>query len=233
MFDELKASYPDLVVLGWGEKWTGYTDKSKAVIKYIEKMNDDDIVIVIDGFDSKIIKDPKIAVERFIKLGSKVLFSYERNISRSSSFIFRTCKNGVTLNAGIYMGYVKNVKIILNEMMNNYKCKDDQVNFNDMCKKFDFIDIDTDTIIFHNVKSNENQNYKGDACFLGYPGALTLERRLRSFDTTTQFKLFYIILCLLYITLIFPNFGTCITFLFLIWYVAFAEKSCVKTPRLY
>ena len=56
MFDELKKRYPDLVVLGWGEKWTGYTDKSKAVIKYIEKMNDDDIVIVIDGFDSKIIK---------------------------------------------------------------------------------------------------------------------------------------------------------------------------------
>jgi hypothetical protein len=231
MFDELKSSYPDLVVLGWGEKWTGFANRSKAIIKYIENMNDDDIVIVVDGFDTKIIKSPEVAVERFISSRSKLLFSKE-SAYKVSSIVYNICKGDSYLNAGLYMGYAKYVKVLLNEMVSNQKCKDDQVNFNKLCKKFDFIDVDTDYKIFFNVKAGYKYTNDKDVCFLGYPGQLTPYRVMRGIIEHSQFFLFYIVLILLLVTLKFPHMGTILTFLFFIWYIAFAEKSCIKTPRV-
>jgi hypothetical protein len=147
--------------------------------------------------------------------------------------MFGTCKNKHTLNSGLYMGYAKYVKVLLNEMVSNQKCKDDQVNFNKLCKKFDFIDVDTDYKIFFNVKAGYKYTNDKDVCFLGYPGQLTPYRVMRGIIEHSQFFLFYIVLILLLVTLKFPHMGTILTFLFFTWYIAFAEKSCVKTPRMY
>ena len=52
-------------------------------------------------------------------------------------------------NAGMYMGYVKNLKIVLKESI-QMKCVDDQVNLNTLCKKYNFIKVDDKELIFKN-----------------------------------------------------------------------------------
>lgn len=44
----------NIVIIGWGEPWTGFFGKLRAVEKQIYKFEDDDIVIVIDAFDTRI-----------------------------------------------------------------------------------------------------------------------------------------------------------------------------------
>ena len=48
-----------------GQKWTGYKMKSELLIKYLENLDDDEIVVFIDGFDSLINRDPRDVEEIF------------------------------------------------------------------------------------------------------------------------------------------------------------------------
>ena len=65
----------EVKVLGWGKKWNGFMDKIKGISVYIDTLNDDDIVIFVDGFDSKIIKPLDIVEKRFKSMNCKVLLS--------------------------------------------------------------------------------------------------------------------------------------------------------------
>ena len=58
MFEDLmnNSQGVEIKVLGWGKKWTGYNDKLKECYNYINELPDDDIIVIIDGFDSKIMK---------------------------------------------------------------------------------------------------------------------------------------------------------------------------------
>ena len=53
MFDSLinNSSGVDVKVLGWGTKWNGFKDKTNATYNYIQTLDDNDIIIIIDGFD--------------------------------------------------------------------------------------------------------------------------------------------------------------------------------------
>src|SRR5210317_1041969 len=61
LFEELIHNEYDVPVrvLGWGTKWNGFLDKYKGMVEYLKSKKDDDIVIFLDGFDTKINKDPK------------------------------------------------------------------------------------------------------------------------------------------------------------------------------
>ena len=58
MFEELVKNEfgVPVKVLGWGKKWNGYSDKSKGLLEYMKTKNDEDIIVFVDGFDSKINK---------------------------------------------------------------------------------------------------------------------------------------------------------------------------------
>ena len=60
MFEELVKNDFDvpIKVLGWGRKWNGYSDKSKGLLEYMKTKNDEDIIVFVDGFDTKINKSP-------------------------------------------------------------------------------------------------------------------------------------------------------------------------------
>lgn len=67
MFEELvnnEFGIP-VKVLGWGTKWNGFTDKYKGMSEYLETKKDEDIVIFLDGFDTKINKYPHAIIELF------------------------------------------------------------------------------------------------------------------------------------------------------------------------
>ena len=139
MFEELVNNEHgvNVKVLGMGKKWNGYIDKSIGLMKYIETKKDDDIIVFVDGFDTKINKDISNVKSLFESYDCKVLVSKDPRLMNKFGeiFVFGNCNDNDVANAGMYMGYVKNLKIILKESI-QMKCEDDQVNLNTLCKKY-------------------------------------------------------------------------------------------------
>lgn len=187
MFEELinnKFNVP-INVLGFGDRWINYMQKFNSILKYIETLDPEKIIIFLDGFDTKISKDPKLAVFLFMKLGytDKVLFSSDvgRNRHGFISYVDRlltsisfpnSCneKEYKYINSGMYMGRAKNVHYILNKIiLNSYGEVDDQKNINKNCSILKHkIVVDQDEHIFQNRKFNL-YNKSSSPIFLSYP----------------------------------------------------------------
>lgn len=184
--------------------------------------------------DTKINRDPKGAVELFKKKGYRLLFSRD-TIDDKFNLIFGTCKDGITINLGLYMGYVKYLKIFFKELLNE-TCRDDQVIANMNCKKFDFIDIDKGNEIFYNV-NQLTKNVKQDGYFIGYPGGTNnktfkdkIKKNLHTSSTLSQFFVLPFFIISLSLSMIFPNYNFLLTllgFIFLLSTVYFTDTSCM------
>lgn len=230
MFEELVNNEFDvsIKVLGWGTKWNGFSDKYKGVYKYLENKSDDDIVIFLDGFDTKINKNPRDVLELFKKYDCKVLVSKDPvPFGILSRVIFGTCSGKFTANSGLYMGYVKHVKQFIGEAI-NMKCEDDQKNMNTLCEKLEYIKVDEDEKIFKNFGPTD-KDVESDAMFVSFPGSPGFDRYTRSFFEYTQFFYMYI-LCLLILGLaLFPQYQRILLTLLIFvlsFYIFFADKSC-------
>jgi len=188
--DELinnKLNIP-VTVLGMGKKWTGFRMKSELIYEHIQSMDDNKIIIYLDGFDSNIVRHPSNAIQKFKEKNYKLLFSKD-NITDVHTF--GTCKDNITLNAGMYMGYVKYLKPFYKYNLSQ-TCKDDQRTANQSCKHFDFISIDTTSEIFQNnqLLFLPNQKLNPNAVFVSYPGAVpSIYKSIRALYEYGQFKL--------------------------------------------
>lgn len=226
LFEELIHNEFDVPVkvLGWGKPWHGYSDKSKGLLEYIStSKNDDDLIVFVDGFDSKINKNPKNIQEIFESYDCKVLFSkdpesFSKLITRT---IFPTCGDAVA-NAGMYAGYVKYLKKILEDELSR-TCQDDQVNFNTMCNQYDFIKVDEEQRLFENIATTQHGK-ESDAVFVSYPATLGMQRAYRSLIEYVQYLYVYIALALFIVSIIFQSPIPII--LFTIFYILKADKSC-------
>jgi len=231
LFEELIHNEYDVPVrvLGWGTQWNGYSDKSKGVVEYLKDKDDDDIVVFIDGFDSKINKDPKDVEEMFKSYDCRVLFSRHPDIISKYLVrqVFPMCGQGMA-NAGMYMGYAKELKTILNDELAE-KCQDDQVNFNKMCEKYNFIKIDEDERIFENI-SPFNMKKKSDAPFVSYPGTPSFERITRACRDYAQFFKWQFVISMIVLLVLLPkNYKWLPVYLGIagiLFYTLMADKSC-------
>ena len=174
----------EIKVLGWGEKWKGFMDKFNNMYVYIQTLPDNDIVIFIDGFDSKINQSKDKIKKTFLEFNSDIVLSKDSllpgplgTFTKSS---FGTCKNNITANSGLYAGYNKNIKELIKHILDKNYSSDDQRNLNYACKDFNNIKIDTDKKLFHNLNYYERYfNNKSEACFTSTPGDLTFNRLSR------------------------------------------------------
>ena len=198
----------EIKVLGFGEKWNGYTDKYKAILNFINNnnLNDDDIIVSIDGFDSLINKDVTNIYNDFLKYDTKILLSRDFDAFGNkyfgyNKFIFGKCNN-VTANAGLYMGFVKYLKVFLNNTL-KYKCKNDQLIMNKLCHNSNFIKIDDKEIIFQNLTDKNN---KSDAYIISYPFTLSFNRVYRSvFEKFQYFHKYILFLFCIYLLYLYKN----------------------------
>ena len=46
----------NVVVLGYGDTWGGFIKKAKTITRYLETLPPEEIVVILDGFDSVIKK---------------------------------------------------------------------------------------------------------------------------------------------------------------------------------
>tara|TARA_B100000900_G_C20581610_1_gene717775 strand:- start:98 stop:829 length:732 start_codon:yes stop_codon:yes gene_type:complete len=217
----------DVVVLGWKQKWNGFMDKFKGVRQYLNTLNNDDIVIFIDGFDSQILQSLDEVEKRFKRLNCGVLVSEDpekpgRYITKK---IFGTCKDNRVANSGLYMGYVKHLKKVLDDVLKECEnCNDDQRNLNKVCENFDFIKVDRENFVFSN---------RGDrrACFVQNPGKASFKRYiLRGFKEYSQFFLveFFIIFAILFFVLKkYRLWVVGVFFIFVIIFALFSDTSCL------
>lgn len=214
-----------VTVLGWGTKWNGFTDKFKGVLKHLETKKPDDIVLFLDGFDSEINRDPKEVVDIFKSFDCGVLFSNNVTFFGIIENIpFGTCKNNNMANTGMYIGYVKNIKDILTDAL-RMNCKDDQVNINRLCHKYNEIKVDEDEILFKNLRTETNEKF--DTYFLSFPGGMSIDRYTRALREYYQFYYIHISIILLFLMTIFPKTAIVLLVAHLSWFVCKADKSCV------
>jgi hypothetical protein len=201
-FEQIKDQ---VEVLGWGTKWNGFMDKFNGVKQYLDEQSDDEIVVFIDGFDSLILKSLTNLEEDFKSLDCKVLFSLDEKSGFSDfvpSFvekyfrnkIFGTCKDGVNANSGLYMGYTKYLKMVLEETLRG-DSDDDQRNLNRVCEKFPFLQIDTGKLIFENC-SNENQIKQSKAYFCQIPCGMNMKRFFRAIQDYSIYFIPEILFCI-------------------------------------
>lgn len=224
-----------LKVLGFGEKWTGFQMKTKLIYEYIKNLPDDKIIIYLDGFDCTIQGNLNVAVNRFLKYNTKVLYANDLDspFFGFERFIWSPCRDNIQLNCGMYMGYVKYLKILLREILKK-KCKDDQIIVNKLCKKFDFIGIDVKEVIFKNIyntRNLENEITKSNAIFFSKPGQLTYKRVARAVFEYGQF--FIPFLLVIYAIIVYIWYKSkkvyhiiILTILLIIYYINM-DKSCI------
>lgn len=138
----------DLVTLGWGEKWQGFTWRLELIKKYLTTVARDEIICIIDGYDVVVLQDPKTIETTFIRNingdKSKIFISkeqYSHNglentiLSYIQSYVFTKCKNEY-LNAGSYMGTASTIIDFISDLCNEYKCEsnmNDQRLLQDYC----------------------------------------------------------------------------------------------------
>ena len=209
----------DVTVLGWGEKWNGFTDKYKGVQKFLETVDDNDIVVFLDGFDTVIEKDPKDLEQLFESKNCDILFSKDHTGEFFKS-IFGTCKDGVTANTGMYMGRVKALKPLMKDCL-TVRCGDDQVNLNGLCMKYDNLKINMDEDIFYNGDD-------GDAIFT-QTYMDTHERNTRLVKDMTQFYIGDIVIGLLLIAALFPLirlYALTLLVVVIVFFLRKCDRSC-------
>ena len=130
-FPYIKQLLPDLVVLGMGMKWTDYSLKYDLLIKYLNTLNDDDIVCCIDAYDVLPTKNIVNLEEQFIEFSkthqnSKIIVGGGVIINPIQQICNDIIFGKSSINAGTYIGYAKNILYVWSHILRN-KIIDDQV----------------------------------------------------------------------------------------------------------
>lgn len=158
---ELLKTYPQLIILGYGKKWNGFKDKTDAVVSFCKKINDDDIVCFVDGFDSIILESSYEILKRFKELNKDLIFSkdsiaYNLFFKYIQDRYFGLCKNK-RVNSGLYIGKASSIIDIWKGMSSNM---DDQQFITQKCKHGTDIYIDNPCYIFYNYSSKDKITVK-------------------------------------------------------------------------
>jgi hypothetical protein len=230
--DLINNKYNNIITLGMGMKWTGFNMKYELVYDYIKDLDDNNIIIFLDGYDSLINNNPNISIDIFKKNNYKILFSREVKNNNFVSILNKRVFTGSyfnnlnVINSGLYMGYVKYLKKLLPHLL-NCNCNDDQVNINNIYntnKYFNsIISIDYNNIIFHNLRKQ-----KSNAIFISYPSTAPGIKLRAIYEYLQYFFDIYIFLYFLLNLSIFLYDKPKLIFFNVIFFILlFVDKSCV------
>ena len=171
LIESCKRNGGNLEILGWGQEWKGFMWRISLMIEYLNGLDDDDIVCFVDGYDV-IILQPIAKIETlFRNSGKKILLSKDANLDIIPLFYiyfkyyYGEYKNH-SINAGTYIGYVKYLKELFNNICNEYDCNnkklDDQIILTKICNNINDVDIDIDIdrkifLVINDHDSNKNK----------------------------------------------------------------------------
>ena len=95
----------NLVKLGMGKEYVGHYMKDLETMYFLRKINKDDIVIFVDGFDTLMLAEKDEIIKKFEKLDADLVLSVENVgfLSFIHSTVFERVK-GKYINTGLFMG---------------------------------------------------------------------------------------------------------------------------------
>lgn len=190
---ELLKTYPQLIILGYGKKWNGFKDKTDAVVSFCKKINDDDIVCFVDGFDSIILESSSEILKRFKELNKDLIFSkdsiaYNLFFKYIQDRYFGLCKNK-RVNSGLYIGKASSIIDIWKGMSSNM---DDQQFITKKCNHGTDVYIDNTCYIFYNHSSKDKIRVKDkklyvnnntfNTCIISAPGNHDINHILKELE---------------------------------------------------
>jgi len=130
LVESCKRNGKELTILGYGEKWKGFTWRFRLMLEYLKKLDKNDIVCFIDGYDVICTRDLNELKDEFIRVKNETnckiiighdkimkdtIFHYLNYLSNINNF--GKCKK-LSINAGTYIGYVHDLLEILNNIYN-------------------------------------------------------------------------------------------------------------------
>ena len=116
--ESCKKNNIELIPIGLGQKWTGFTTKFRLWKEYLNKLPDDEIVMINDAYDVVILRDSSIILEKFKKYNNKILFATQNG--NTAKQVFLTINNNV-IAVGSFIGKVIYIKKLIKLI---YKYKD-------------------------------------------------------------------------------------------------------------
>lgn len=145
----------ELIKLGYGQKWLGFSWRFKLINEYLKLINPDELIIFIDAYDVIMLR-PLDHIEEYynniVKMtNKKIIMSEDKSINRFVDTIakvyFGTCKD-TRICAGSYLGRASHILELISRLTFN-DVDDDQVLFTSYFNKYpEDIYIDTDNNFF-------------------------------------------------------------------------------------
>ena len=109
----------NFIKLGIGKKYVGHFMKDLEMIDYLnsDKVQEDDIVIFADGFDTLLLAPHTEIIRKFKSYNCRLLLSIENvgSLDFIHKAVFQQVK-GKFINTGLFMGYAGFLKRFLEEM---------------------------------------------------------------------------------------------------------------------
>lgn len=202
-------------IIGWNTKFS-YIDKINNLLNYIDNKSDNDIIVYLDGFDTLIninYKNNEL-LKLFLEYKTKILFSEDpinlllidnKLIGKELYNInFGKYNDNIKPSMGMFMGYVKDLKILFKCMIKQ-NLEDDQKALS-KCYLSN-MKIDKYNKIFLNTKYYYYDNNRNDinSIFISFPFGFTNteydNKRLTRFIFVEKKK--FIIILLLLISIFF------------------------------
>lgn len=160
-FNILKKSCPNIIILGYGDEWINWYTKKHKILDFCKTKNTDDIICVVDGFDTIVLSSLNEIVNKYKSLNYDIVFSRGANssdiiIKYTQDKLYGRCNN-YRLNSGMYIG---NVKSIIEFWKDIKYTDDDQIYATYTCKKSKNINIgiDINNILFYNYSKIDDIN---------------------------------------------------------------------------
>ena len=116
-----------LNILGYGQKWKGFTWKYKLMKDFIQNLPDDEIVVFMDGYDVLFLNNNDIE-SKFKSFNKNIIFGIDTHNKFTKILYNKVFHNSyfnskeIDINSGLYMGYVKYLKILLEKLCENDAC---------------------------------------------------------------------------------------------------------------
>lgn len=153
----------NLIILGMGEPWQGYMTKYFKMIEFLNTCDDEDVICFVDAYDVLMLKNANLLREAFVdtveNTNYKIIVANESieefdQLSKVLNdemwrIIFKSENTEIQINSGTYMGYAKDLKEIILEMI-SYNERDDQTALNMYFNKNrEFVFVDREKTFFH------------------------------------------------------------------------------------
>ena len=172
--------------------WNGRTEANKLILERIKNIPDNDIICVIDGYDTMINGSTQEIIDKFKWYDCEILFGAELTCNiedvKKLQDIMKVPTKYRYLNSGGYMGYSKNIQKMLEEQ--NKRCKvyyptyyvknSEKVKIDYMCKIFqNMLYVPCDDFLVK-LKRYYNLRFDEFPCFIHFNGGsyITSEHNL-------------------------------------------------------